>query len=193
MKKVRLLIAGIPATGKSRFGKWLARAKGFEHIDIELCDREPDSWGYHGLRKEWNEFCGGSDRDKLPRTLEGRASSVVLNWGFPPNPLTLSCVSALKAGGVSLWWFDGDPDAARKQFELRARQRLHLSSLRPRRIAKELEFFDNQCNSILNYWSLIEPLFRGRIITTLRPDGTFMENEEIFSKIVGAADEADNI
>ncbi len=33
-------------------------------------------------------------------------------------------------------------------------------------------------------WAEIEPRFRGHIITTLRPDGNFMDNEEILSKIM---------
>ena len=184
MRTIQILIAGMPATGKSCFGKWLADTKGFIHVDMELSDNEPNSLGSNNLREEWNLFCDGSDRDRLLRAVKGGTSSVVLNWGFPPNRTTLSCVSALKAGGVSLWWFEGDYGAARKVFEQRARQRLFLGSLRSKRIANELNLFDSQYDALSKAWAGIEPLFRDHVITTLRADGSFLEKEEILSRIM---------
>jgi len=199
MEKVQILIAGIPASGKSSFGKWLADTKGFLHVDMELLDNEPGSLGKNGLRKEWDAFCNGSDHDSLIRELKGRTASVVLNWGFPA--WTLHVVSALKASGVSLWWFDGDRVVARRLFEERARQRLCVSDSQFRRLAhqlvgwpaertfelqRQMVCFDNQYEGLSKAWAEIEPRFRGHIITTLRPDGSFMDNEEILSKIMVA-------
>jgi len=201
MQQVQILIAGISASGKSTFGKWLADTKGFIHVDMELPDTEPYSWGRNGLRKEWEAFCKGSDRDSLIREIKGRASSVVLNWGFPPR--MLSVVSALKASGVSLWWFNGDRVVARSLFEVRATQRLSASDSQCRRLARrlvgrraeriselqsEMDLFDSQYEALSKAWAQIEPLFRGHVITTLGPDGSFMENEEIFSRIMGLSE-----
>jgi hypothetical protein len=138
MGHVLILIAGVSATGKSRFGQWLADTKRFLHVDMELPDAEPYSWGWNGLRKEWNTFCDGSDRDALIREMKGRSAPVVLNWGFPPWMLPV--VSALKASGISLWWFDGDRVVARKVFEGRARQRLSAGSS-PMRVGNFGPFF----------------------------------------------------
>ena len=182
-------MSGVSATGKSQFGRWLAETKGFLHVDMELLDAEPYSWGWNGLREEWNVFCDGSDRNALIRQLKRRAASTVLNWGFPPWMLPV--VSALKASGVSLWWFDGDGVAARKVYEERERRRLAAGDSRLRRLARraigwpelkeKMALFDAQYERLSKSWPDIEPLFRGHIITTLRSDGSFMANEEIFS------------
>jgi hypothetical protein len=191
MGQVQILIAGISATCKSHFGQWLAETKGFLHVDMELPDAEPYSWGRNGLRKEWDVFCDGSDRGALIRELKGRTAPVVLNWGFPPWMLPV--VSALKASGVSLWWFDGDRVTARKVYEERAR-RLSAADSRLRRLAqravgwpklkRQMALFDAQYDRLSNSWPDIEPLVRGHVITTLRPDGSFTETEEIFSTIM---------
>lgn len=171
MEKVQLLIAGIPASGKSTFGKWLADTKGFLHVDMELPDTEPYSWGRNGLREEWEAFWKGLDRDSFIREIKGRASSVVLNWGFPPNPAVLPVVSKLKAGGVRLWWFDGDWLAARVLFASRG--------------TKPVSDFDCQFALISAAWAQIESLVGEHVIRSVQPDGSFMDNAQIFSRIIG--------
>lgn len=128
MGQVQILIAGVPASGKSSFGRWLADTKGFVHVDMGLGDSTQYRWGWNGLRNEWNAFCDGSDRDRLITQLKSQTASVVLNWGFPARMLPV--VSALKASGVSLWWFDGDRAVARRRFKERARQQLAASESR---------------------------------------------------------------
>ena len=54
-----------------------------------------------------------------------------------------------------------------------------------------MALFDAQYEGLSSSWGKIEPLFRGRVITTLLPDGTFMEDEEIFARIIGAPGDAD--
>jgi len=172
MEKVQILIAGIPASGKSRFCEWVASAKGFVHVDMELLDHEAGSLQQTGLRNQWNAFCEGSDHDSFIRAIKGRESSVVLNWGFPP--WMLSVVSALKASGVSLWWFDGDRLAARSLHESRG---------------KPVLAFDMQLTRISDAWAVINILFGDHIVRTVQPDGRLIENEEIFSRIFGNARE----
>jgi hypothetical protein len=199
MGQLQILIAGISATGKSDFGRWLADTKGFIHVDMELPDTEPYSWRWNGLRKEWDAFYNGSDRAKLPRALKARTSSVVLNWGFPPKPCTLSCISALQAAGVGLWWFDGDRAVARRCYKVRAKQQLSAADARfgrPTRglvgrwvertikLNQAMNTFDTQYNRLINARLTIEPLFCGHVIKTLRPDGSFMDKEEILSRIM---------
>jgi hypothetical protein len=54
MDKVQILIAGIPASGKSTFGKWLAKTHGFIHVDMELPQTDPSSLRAMGLESEWD-------------------------------------------------------------------------------------------------------------------------------------------
>lgn len=198
MGKVQILIAGISGSGKSTFGRWLADTKGFIHVDMELPDTEPYSWRWNGLRKEWDAFYDGSDRDTLIKELKCRTGSVVLNWGFPAR--TLPVVSALKASGVGLWWFDGDRAVARRCYKARSRQQLSAADARFGRPIRGLvggwvertiklklamNMFDDQYKGLSKARLEFEPLFRGHIIKTLRPDGSFMDNEEILSRIMG--------
>ena len=98
----RLLIAGVPATGKSYFCHWLAREHGYVHIDIDSLS----------LREETtvlNEYCAGKIIAAKPY--------VVIDWGFPPE--NLATVQILRDVGFDIWWFDGDRARARKEFIIR--------------------------------------------------------------------------
>jgi hypothetical protein len=108
-----LLISGIPGSGKSIFGEWLAASKKFVHIDMEK-----DGLDKRGLRAAWELFWQGRDRTGFLEALERLSASTMLDWGFPPS--LLGVVSSLKAGGVDVWWFDGDRLAARALFEARS-------------------------------------------------------------------------
>src|SRR5438270_1286276 len=100
MKGRHLLISGIPCSGKSTFGGWLAAAKKFVHIDMEKSGLDEQD-----LRATWEPFWQGRDRTGFLEALEKLSASTVLDWGFPPA--LLGVVSSLKAGGVDVWWFDG--------------------------------------------------------------------------------------
>ena len=171
MGKVQILIAGIPASGKSTFGKWLADTNGFVHIDMELDDSVPGSLGKNGLRSEWDAFWQMTDCERFLEAVKGRASSVALDWGFPPNPRVLSVVSKLKAGGVRPWWFDGDRLAARALFESRG--------------TKSVRDFDHQFALISDAWAQISLIVGDHVVRTVQPDGSVMHNTQIFSTIIG--------
>ena len=44
-----VLISGIPATGKTCFGNWLARYHGFRHVDLESDPDRPDPFAMEPL------------------------------------------------------------------------------------------------------------------------------------------------
>src|ERR1017187_9558778 len=171
MDKIQILIAGIPASGKSTFGKWLAKTHGFIHVDMELPDTGPGGLKALGLGSEWKAFLLETDSDSFLKSLREYSTSVALDWGFPPNPWMLSVVSRLDAGGVRLWWFDGDRLAARALFESRGN--------------KPVDTFDNQVAGISAAWAQISALAGHRIVKTVSPDGSFPENAQIYSMIVG--------
>jgi hypothetical protein len=169
MEKIQILIAGIPASGKSTFGKWLADTRGFIYVNMELPDPEPGSLKQMGFGSEWDAFWRGTDSERFMRAVKDRASSVALDWGFPPNPAVLPAVSKLNAGGMRLWWFDGDRLAARAVFESRG--------------TKPVSDFDNQFAMISAAWAQIKPIVGNRIIRRIKPDGSFMDNEQIYSRM----------
>ena len=95
---MHLLIAGIPASGKSTFARWLV-----------------DDHGY--VRCPSGEEPGATFLDEIDGA-RAEHPNVVIDWGFPVG--ALSIVRGLIASGVEAWWFDGDRDAALEAFLARS-------------------------------------------------------------------------
>jgi hypothetical protein len=100
---MQVLLAGVPATGKSSFAGWISEKYDLDNIDI---DREPHRYGPDAWRV-------------MPR--------VVIDWGFPVHCLPV--VKQLVASGFDHWWFDGDRDAARQSFLSRSGHPANLAAL----------------------------------------------------------------
>lgn len=94
IEEVHILIAGIPATGKSTFSHWLV-----QHHEYVRCPTGVEP----GPRF-------------LAEIVHARAQdpNVVIDWGFPVA--ALPTVTDLISDGVQPWWFDGDRDAALQCF-----------------------------------------------------------------------------
>lgn len=96
MTTQRILISGIPGTGKSRFAKWLHDNHGFVHHDVDDLQGVPST--------AWL-----LQQDRL-----------IVDWGFPANEPSLSRATAIIQSwisvGVEHWWFDGDREAALESF-----------------------------------------------------------------------------
>ena len=101
----RLLITGIPATGKSTIGDYLAGKHGFVHLDFESA---PTLGRYvrSGIVPDVEALLS-VDRD------------TVITWGFVPD-VQLGAVQALRDAGFEWIWFDGDRVAATRAFVRRA-------------------------------------------------------------------------
>ena len=108
-KQTVILLSGIPATRKSTFARYLAGEHGFAHYDMECY---PHRWPHPELYGTWN-----SDRPAFVAQLRQLHDRIVLDWGFPPD--CLSMVGELQACGVRLIWFGGDIACARKAFKAR--------------------------------------------------------------------------
>src|ERR1700685_129293 len=82
-----LLLTGIPATGKSTYGRWLETVKGFAYVDIENGGLEPA-----GLLPHWNAmFAPSGSASSFVGALDRMRHPVVLDWGFPPHCLLAYC------------------------------------------------------------------------------------------------------
>jgi hypothetical protein len=99
-----LLITGIPGTGKTTVGNYLASEHGFEHLDFEdeMTLRRFLGRGEASLRAEL-------------AALRRTHSRVVVTWGFVPQ-VQLPFVLLMRGLGFEWVWFDGDRDAARRVF-----------------------------------------------------------------------------
>lgn len=92
----RLLITGIPGTGKTSLGIYLASQNGIPHIDLE--DQQTIT---NALR----------DIDAFILSL---ADPVVATWGFPPQFIDI--VLKFKSMGFIVVWMDGNRWAAFRAF-----------------------------------------------------------------------------
>lgn len=148
-----LLVAGIPASGKSTYARWLVKNKGFALYDVDFA----------------------SDKNPLNRWIaqtEESGSQGVIDWGFPPS--NLDTVNWLISNGAAAWWFGGDPAAARASFALRSAKGEHPASLAA---------FEHQMAQIEANWHRIEPVFRGRIIRSVLPGPVYLEPKVIFDQM----------
>lgn len=96
-KNSLLLLSGIPAAGKSSFGRCLAREYAFAHYDLEC---HPHGWPHPKLKPVWD-----SSRVNFVAQLKVLHRRVVLDWGFPPHAVSL--VHELLAMGARLVWLCG--------------------------------------------------------------------------------------
>jgi hypothetical protein len=101
-----LLLSGIPAVGKSTFGRYLARKHNFAHYDLEC---HPRGWPHPELKRVWD-----SSRANFVAQLKERHDRIALDWGFPPQAMPQ--VRELLALGVRCVWFAGNVATARKLF-----------------------------------------------------------------------------
>lgn len=160
-----VLISGIPATGKSTYGRWLEDARGFLHIDVENggLDRLP-------LRVAWTDVLRQpSGNLRLQEALAAVGRGVVLDWGYPPG--WLPAVRALHESGVTAWWFDGDREAARRSFLKRGNV--------------SVEALDVQMARIKAVWTDLADFYAGRMIRAVDRNDKYTSAEEIFTMMFG--------
>ena len=167
MDKSLLLLSGIPATGKSTFGRWLATEHGYLHIDIEKPGRHQEL----SLTSAWDACLPSGDVSDLIREFRLLSPKVILDWGFPPEWLNI--VSGLKRGGADIWWFDGDRAKTREEF------------IKRRTVA--VADLDLQMYKIERWWQDIIALFGRNRIDVIAPTGQRMSSEDIWRHINGGA------
>ena len=161
-----MLIAGIPSAGKTYYGDWLAAKQGFLHID----DVTANHLRLFGLHQAWEEALLLRDAHPFIVELQKQGHPAVLNWAFPLDCLPF--VGLMKHAGVTLWWFDADIEAARRE---------HI------RNGKEAAAFDSQISDITAHRVQIDTLFRPNVLQVLTPHGEHMAPEAIFEAMSRSA------
>ena len=99
-------LAGIPATGKTSFGRYLSREHGFAHYDLECFHR---GWPVPSLHEMW-----ASSPYEFARRALASHGRVAIDWGFPVGCLNM--VAELKRAGARVVWFNGHIAHARLLF-----------------------------------------------------------------------------
>ncbi len=100
MARQRILLTGIPATGKTTLGNHLKNNHGFTHVDFE-----------DGV--SLNQFV--ADPDAFLESLS-KNDKVVISWGFCPDEIQTPMVNYLKTKGFNLFWLDGDHVSALREY-----------------------------------------------------------------------------
>jgi hypothetical protein len=162
-----LLIAGIPASGKTHFSEWLESEKGFLYLDV---DKDP-SMRSAGLEAEWQYCLQSKYASRFASALRQRPQPIVLEWGFPVH--YLSTIEALKREDFSIWWFNANHALARREFIQRG--------------TVSLQAFEIQMQGIVSNWESIEAIFVPNIITTLDAKGKRLAVKQIYRRITESA------
>lgn len=162
MAKPIIFVAGVPGTGKSSYGRWLAKTKGFTHVDMEHDDLDT-----HGFRKSWDEFTAPPRSTRFISELLSHRSRVCLDWGFPPQCLPI--VRRLAEAGLDLWWFEASAALAKKYF-------LQRGTVLEAAFDKQMEWIESARGQIM-------PLFGDHVITAITSDGAYLKNEDIYAQM----------
>jgi hypothetical protein len=168
MTHLHIFLAGVPATGKSMLGRWLAETQNHVHLDAER-DSGSD-FDHHAIHKEWDALIATAQPTEFGRAIRLLRRPVIVNWGFPVEYLYVP--RALRATGFRTWWLRGDRDQARRAFIGRGGIPVHL--------------FEQQMDAIEREWTHIESVFGSQIIDGLRPDGSQRPPSELWREILGA-------
>lgn len=97
----KILLSGVPGTGKSTVAHHLETNHGFYHVDMEKDDFAPR----HEL---------STDREGFLNKLVPH-DNIVISWGFGPFP-DKDNVKYLKDHGYIMVWLDGDRVASFREF-----------------------------------------------------------------------------
>jgi len=151
-----LLLTGIPGTGKTTIGNYLADFRSFQHLDFE----DP-------LRLMTLQLNEDAAFRQQVTALVATPKDTVVTWGFVPNS-QLTNVLTMREMGFDWVWFDGNRSAARRVFTERA--------------TVPVSVLDYQMSEIAKHINLDE--LRPRIINTFNADGTFRAPEEIVSELL---------
>jgi hypothetical protein len=167
-----LLISGVPCTGKTLLGSYLAEERGYIHIDAER-DNGAD-FDRVGIHRAWDEFLTTGRGRVFVDAAARIGKPIVLNWGMPMNFLPI--VPALQAGGVEAWWLCADRASARIAFNEREKKK-------PERERIPLGCFDAQMDEIEGHWPQIQEIFGKNMLQGLRSDGSQRPATELWSEI----------
>jgi hypothetical protein len=161
MSKPILLLSGIPGSGKSSYGRWLAANKQYVHLDFEEGDLNK-----FGVEELWNNFWSAG-RPGFVEALLRNAAPICLDWGFPANCLPI--VRQLAEAGVELWWFEADPRLAKP----------HFLNRRPKGEAD----FNEQVTNIEKSREEIMGVFANHVVHALTSDGKHAPCQEIYAQM----------
>jgi hypothetical protein len=160
----RILIAGVPATGKTTTGDYLREKFNFRHFDVESNEADPNISFVGQLFWELKI-------DEFLKQVEEEGKDTVITWGFVcDNQRSLTIINMLQQKGFEFIWFQAEELIARKAFLERGIGNIGDFDLQMERIKKlNLNTFNNPIiittldeNGHKNKDEIVESIFRGK-------------------------------
>ncbi|MGH7202829.1 MAG: hypothetical protein ACREHC_00100 [Candidatus Levyibacteriota bacterium] len=169
MKKHKIvLLSGIPATGKTNFGKYLQDKHNFTYIPVESND-----WADKKMQALWNHIFEAkrdyNGVEKFICYLHDNYENVVLDWGFPMTQIRVA--ELLKRQWCEIVWFSCKVSVARQRFIIKNKN--------------SATYFDNKIKSIEENNDKIIKSLNPKIIDVLKEKKTGKIVEEIYSDFSG--------
>lgn len=159
-----ILLCGIPASGKSVFGKYLQDKHNYTYVPMEN-----DMWPDMTMRSLWNHVFEAKRQynavEKFVCYLHDNYENVVLDWGFPMTQIEV--VGLLKRQWCEIVWFSCSVVVARKRYIKRNKN--------------SATYFDNQIKSIEENNEKIIKNLDPKVIDVLKIDKIDKTMEEIYS------------
>jgi len=167
-----LFISGVPCTGKTLLGSYLADEHGYVHIDAER--NNGADFDRAAIHREWDEFLNTGRAGTFIDAAARLEKPVILNWGMPMNFLPV--VPALKAAGMEAWWLRADRALARVAFIEREKRKPESERI-------PTPCFDLQMGEIEKHWTQIQQEFQDHLVEGLRADGSQRSAAELWNEI----------
>ena len=155
----RLLVSGIPGMGKTDAADGLRALHGFQHLDAE-------------------KFIGQGGRTyadiiKWIDSASREHEKVVVTWGFRPFE-DAEAVRAIQKLGFTMVWFDGNDEAAHREYARRnAEKGIPVS-------VSERDWEDQMRNIALAVIESFNPIH----VNTFDASGSFLEREVIAGRLL---------
>lgn len=163
-KHTIIILCGMPASGKSTFGKYLQEKHGYTYIPME-----DDVWPDNKLRSLWNDVFDSKRQynkvETFVRYLYDNYENVVLDWGFPIAHIRI--VELLKRQWCEIIWFNCSTAIARERFVKRGKN--------------SVTYFDTQIKTIKENIDILRKNLNPKAINVLKKDNANKTEEEIYS------------
>jgi adenylate kinase family enzyme len=151
---MRILISGIPGTGKTFMGNYFHDQLGYDHIDMESGNV------FEELKR--------APSDALARFISGD-KNLVVTGGFMVTDWAFQMLRQFIAAGFSFIWFDGDRRSARREFAKRG--------------TVPLEAFDAKIAELDGHYDKIMAL-NPKVVNPFNPDNAFKTPDLITEEIL---------
>ena len=164
---MRILITGIPGSGKTTIGEYLKNNFNYFHMDME----SDENLGYLKIEKMLDNPV------EFIEEFINKFSNIVITWGFIPGDRHIEIINMLKKDyNFMLIWFDGDRKSAKNAFIRRSKKKGEKYF----KIA--MEELNLQIPSInnSNVIERINPI----IINTFDDNQNFKNSEEVIKEIL---------